>query len=49
MEWVFAEKLLKYKPLISRMHSLGYECMSVALIFGSLGHVAYCRLTVHGL
>lgn len=49
MEWAFAEKLLKYKPLISCMHSLGYERMSLALILGSLGHVAYCRLTVHSL
>jgi hypothetical protein len=28
MEWAFAEKLLKYKPLIPRLYSLGYECKS---------------------
>ena len=47
MEQAFAEKLLKYKPLVVRLDSLGCSCKLVVPIFGSLGHVH--RLAVRGL
>lgn len=39
MDTCYYSKLVKYQPLLERIHQLGYECRLIVLVFGSLGHV----------
>ena len=47
MDICFSSKILKYQPLAEAIGVSGYNCKTIALIFGSLGHVH--KMCVRGL